>query len=331
MLRPCSPDLPQGHYHRSVREAPHRRLHPIDLCYVLLGDHRLGIASGYYLASIHHDDPVGVVGGEVQIMQGHDGSDLLFLDHIPNDVHHVQLMPDIQVAGGLIQEHHLCLLDQRSGDQDLLLLAAGELTEVAHSQPLDIKKPQDLPDLILVPLTAQPADMGQILIYKARLNEFGDQTIIANTQDIDAQTYRYGRWGHWRGYEGSTAALNPISNETYFSGGGGGTLEGTSWGNSWIEGFGKADVATGNWYLWRGQRIIGPEGSQSDLGVVKDIGRSVEPLVINTSNSSATTRDFALSRDLNVGSSLIVLRNDGSIVRFDNESTAYTTTSLRQL
>jgi len=168
-------------------------------------------------------------------------------------------------------------------------------------------------------------DMGQILIYKARLNEFGDQTIIANTQDIDAQTYRYGRWGHWRGYEGSTAALNPISNETYFSGGGGGTLEGTSWGNSWIEGFGKADVATGNWYLWRGQRIIGPEGSQSDLGVVKDIGRSVEPLVINTSNSSATTRDFALSRDLNVGSSLIVLRNDGSIVRFDNESTAYTT------
>jgi hypothetical protein len=168
-------------------------------------------------------------------------------------------------------------------------------------------------------------DMGQILVYKARLNEFGDQTIIANTQDIDAQTYRYGRWGHWRGYEGSTAALNPISNETYFSGGGGGSLEGTSWGNSWIEGFGKADVVTGNWYLWRSQRIIGPEGSQSDLGVVKDIGRSVEPITINTSNSSATTRDFALCRDLSVGSSLIVLRNDGSIVRFDNESTVYTT------
>ena len=168
-------------------------------------------------------------------------------------------------------------------------------------------------------------DMGQILIYKARLNEFGDQTIIANTQDIDAQTYRYARWGHWRGYEGSTAALNPISNETYFSGGGGGTLEGTSWGNSWIEGFGKADVATGNWYLWRSQRIIGPEGNQRDLGVVKDIGRSVEPLTINVSNTSATTRDFALSRDTTVGSSLIVLRNDGAIVRFDNESTSYTT------
>lgn len=168
-------------------------------------------------------------------------------------------------------------------------------------------------------------DMGQILIYKARLNEFGDQTIIANTQDIDAQTYRYGRWGHWRGYEGSTAALNPFSNETYYSGGGGGTLEGTSWGNSWIEGYGKADVVTGNWYLWRSQRIIGPEGNQRDLGVVKDIGRSVEPITINVSNTATTTRDFTLCRDTTVGSSLIVLRNDGVIVRFDNENTSYTT------
>lgn len=168
-------------------------------------------------------------------------------------------------------------------------------------------------------------DMGQILFYKARVNEFGDLTIHGNTQDIDAQTYRYGRWGHWRGYEGSTAAINPISNETYYSGSGGGILEGTSWGNSWIEGIGKADVVNGNWYLWRSQRIIGPEGAQRDLGVVKDIGRSVEPLIINISNSSTTTRDFALCRDTAIGSSLFVLRNDGTIVRFDNENTTYTT------
>lgn len=166
-------------------------------------------------------------------------------------------------------------------------------------------------------------NMGQILFYRALVNEFGDQTIIGNTQDIDAQTYRYGRWGHWRGYEGSTAALNPISNETYFSGGGGGTLEGTSWGDSWISGIGKADVATGNWYLWRGSRNIGTEGNYRDLGVVKDIGRSVQPLTINTSNTTMTTRDFTLCRDTTVGSSLIVLRNDANIVRFDNESTSY--------
>ena len=127
-------------------------------------------------------------------------------------------------------------------------------------------------------------NMGQILFYRARVNEFGDQTIVGNTQDIDAQTYRYGRWGNWRGYEGSTVALNPISNETYYSGGGGGTIEGTSWGDSWIEGIGKADVATGNWYLWRGSRNIGTEGNYRDLGVVKDIGRSVQPLTINTAN-----------------------------------------------
>jgi hypothetical protein len=166
-------------------------------------------------------------------------------------------------------------------------------------------------------------NMGQILFYRARVNEFGDQTIVGNTQDIDAQTYRYGRWGNWRGYEGSTVALNPISNETYYSGGGGGTIEGTSWGDSWIEGIGKADVATGNWYLWRGSRNIGTEGNYRDLGVVKDIGRSVQPLTINTANTTMTTRDFALCRDTTVGSSLIVLRSDLNIVRFDNESTSY--------
>ena len=143
-------------------------------------------------------------------------------------------------------------------------------------------------------------NMGQILFYRARVNEFGDQTIVGNTQDIDAQTYRYGRWGNWRGYEGSTVALNPISNETYYSGGGGGTIEGTSWGDSWIEGIGKADVATGNWYLWRGSRNIGTEGNYRDLGVVKDIGRSVQPLTINTANTTTTTRDFALCRDTTV-------------------------------
>lgn len=168
-------------------------------------------------------------------------------------------------------------------------------------------------------------DMGQILFYRARVNEFGDNTIVGNTQDIDIQTYRYGRWGNWRGYEGSTVAINPFSNETYYSGGGGGTLEGTSWGDSWIEGIGKADVVTGNWYLWRGSRNIGTEGNYRDIGVVKDIGRSVQPLTINTANTTMTTRDFILCRDTTVGSSLLVLRSDGNIVRFDNENSTYTT------
>lgn len=167
-------------------------------------------------------------------------------------------------------------------------------------------------------------NMGQLLIYKARINEFGDQTIIENTQDCDAQTYRYGRWGAWRGYEGTTAAINPMSNETYFSGGGGGSLEGTSWGDSWKEGYGRADVATGNWYLWRSDRMIGTGTTLSDFGVVADIGRSVQPLFTNTASTTMTNKDFALCRDTAVGSALFVLRNDGNIVRFDNESTTYT-------
>ncbi len=168
-------------------------------------------------------------------------------------------------------------------------------------------------------------DMGQNLFYAARLNEFGDQTIIGNTQDVDNQTYRYGRWGTWRGYEGSTVCINPLSNETYFSGGGGGSLEGTSFGDSWQAAFSKADPVTGNWYLWRGSRMVGSGNNLSDIGVVKDIGRSVQGIVANTSNRTMANRDFALSRDLSIGTSFFVLRADANIVRFDNNSDSYIT------
>ncbi len=166
-------------------------------------------------------------------------------------------------------------------------------------------------------------DMGQNLFYAARLNEFGDMTIIGNTQDVDNQTYRYGRWGTWRGYEGSTVGINPLSNETYFSGGGGGTLEGTSWGDSWKAAFSKSDPILSNWYLWRGDRMIGAGATQSDIGIVRDIGRSVQPLFSNASNKAMQNRDFCTARDLSIGSSLFVLRTDGNIVRFDNGAESY--------
>lgn len=134
------------------------------------------------------------------------------------------------------------------------------------------------------------SNMGQMLFYNVRVNEFGDQAIIGNSQDIDVQTYRYGRWGHWRGYEGSEASFNPYTSTGYFSGGGGDGPEGME-PNSWNTARNFADVVTGSWFMlrtWNGN------ASRSTLYRVDDIGRSLTDLY-PAINQRVT--DFTMSRD----------------------------------
>lgn len=116
--------------------------------------------------------------------------------------------------------------------------------------------------------------MGQMLFYDVRVNEFGDQAIIGNTQDIDVQTYRYGRWGHWRGYEGTEASFNPYTSTGYFSGGGGAGPEGMN-ADSWHTARNYADVVTGSWFMlrtWSGN------STPSTLFRVDNVGRSLTNL-----------------------------------------------------
>lgn len=134
------------------------------------------------------------------------------------------------------------------------------------------------------------SNMGEMLFYNIRVNEFGDQAIIGNTQDIDIQTYRYGRWGHWRGYEGSEASFNPYTSTGYFSGGGGDGPEGMN-PSSWHTATNYADVVTNSWYMlrtWSGNT------SQSTLFRVDDIGRSLTDLY---DAIGKRVTDVALSRD----------------------------------
>lgn len=111
------------------------------------------------------------------------------------------------------------------------------------------------------------SSMGNQLHYSIKVNEFGDQTMLGNTQDVDAQTYRYGRWGHWRGYEGTEAFINPYAGTCYFSGSGGGGLENISI-SSWYEGYTMADVCTGYWYL-----IHNPGNNAQSFFRIEDFGR----------------------------------------------------------
>lgn len=146
-------------------------------------------------------------------------------------------------------------------------------------------------------------NMGQMLFYSSSTNEFGDFAITGNTQDINIQFYRGGRWGKSRGYEGSTIWMNPFSGEEHYPYL---TSEGTNIQNqdygSWSRAWTAADVCTGNWFIRR--ESTNPDGSR--FSVVKNFGKSS----IAIDNASAGwVQDFALSRDVS-GGKLFILRNN---------------------
>lgn len=128
-------------------------------------------------------------------------------------------------------------------------------------------------------------DMGQQLFYSIHTNEFGDQLMLGNTQDVDVQTYYEGRWGHWRGYEGTFAMVNPYSSMCYYPSGGGG-IDGLDYG-SWANAQTKADVCTGNWYVKQGTKLF----------IVEDFGRTARQVDVK----GRYVNMYALSRDPNDG------------------------------
>lgn len=165
--------------------------------------------------------------------------------------------------------------------------------------------------------TSINGSMGNQLHYSIKTNEFGDQILLGNTQDVDAQTYKYGRWENWRGYEGTEAFINPYGGTCYFSGSGGSGLEGIDFG-SWREGFAKADVCTGNWYLLHSQ-------SSGSFFRIDDFGRSTVDISANTADNTgagAGANDFALSRSTDGTSAIYVYNKNSTVVRsLDNGNT----------
>lgn len=146
-------------------------------------------------------------------------------------------------------------------------------------------------------------NMGQMLFYNSTTNEFGDFAIAGNTQDINIEFYRGGRWGQSRGYEGSTIWMNPFSGEEHYPYI---TSEGVAIQNqdygSWNRAWTAADVCTGNWYIRR-------EGTNSDgsrFAVIKNFGKSSVGI---DNSSTGWVQDFALSRDV-PGGKLFIIRNN---------------------
>lgn len=165
-------------------------------------------------------------------------------------------------------------------------------------------------------------NMGNQLHYSIKVNEFGDQLMLGNTQDVDVQTYREGRWGAWRGYEGSEAFINPYSQTCYFSGsGGGGGLNGVSL-SSWYEGYTFPDVFTGNWYL-----IHNPRDNSKSLFRIEDFGNQTVNISSNTvddSGSGIGARDLFITR---YGDHAVIyaLNMNNTLVRSDDGGNTFRT------
>ncbi|WP_298453164.1 LamG-like jellyroll fold domain-containing protein [uncultured Prevotella sp.] len=169
------------------------------------------------------------------------------------------------------------------------------------------------------------SSMGNQLHYSIKVNEFGDQTMLGNTQDVDAQTYRYGRWGHWRGYEGTEAFMNPYAGTCYFSGGGGGGLDDISI-SSWYEGYTMADVCTGYWYL-----IHNPGNNSQSFFRIEDFGRKTVNLSANTVDDTGAgtgARDFAITRDGDK-STLFVINTNHTIMRSTDNGQTFETLKVK--
>lgn len=159
-------------------------------------------------------------------------------------------------------------------------------------------------------------NMGNMLFYHIGVSEFGPQMVMGNTQDVDAQIYRRGRWGHWQGYEGSTAFTNPYSGEEYHSGGRGGRTWPTNQvTSSWSSGISKANVCTGNWFLKRER----PNPDGSTFGIIKDFGKTTQK--IDPVNGQHI-RDFALARNKPKGT-LYVITNSYDWFKSEDEGQTF--------
>jgi len=94
-----------------------------------LGDHVVRRAGGDEGAGAHRDEVVAVAGGLVEVVEHeHDGA-LVALVEVDEQVEDVDLVGEVEVGGGLVEQHEVGALGECHGDPDALALPAGEFVD----------------------------------------------------------------------------------------------------------------------------------------------------------------------------------------------------------
>ena len=77
----------------------------------------------------------------------------------PEHAGDAELMPDVQVGRGLVEEQHVRLLNQAPGQHDLLVLSRRQLVEVPHGEVLDAELLESLVHDLQVVVCGPPSCM----------------------------------------------------------------------------------------------------------------------------------------------------------------------------
>ena len=80
-------------------------------------------------AAVAHDEVALAVAGDVELVGDHDDGDALVVEFLEH-AHDLDGGPAVEVAGRLVGEEDRGVVDERAGDGDALLLAAGELVGI---------------------------------------------------------------------------------------------------------------------------------------------------------------------------------------------------------
>ena len=93
---------------------------------MLLGEDLSGRPRSPQLASGKEHHPVGKLGGQVEVVQDHEHRQAVSVCEVPDQIQDAGFVLQIQVRGGLIHEEERCGLGEGAGDEDELLLPAGD-------------------------------------------------------------------------------------------------------------------------------------------------------------------------------------------------------------
>ena len=94
-----------------------------------LGEHVYGRAVGDDPSAVEEQHAVGVLRGEREVVHRGDQRQPGLLAKAVEQVERLLLVPDVERGGRLVEQDDRRLLRERAGDDDALLLAAGERPE----------------------------------------------------------------------------------------------------------------------------------------------------------------------------------------------------------
>ena len=120
----------------------------------------------------HPDDPLGVL-GDVVLVGDHDDR-LAGVVELAEHLHDLVAGLGVEVAGGLVGQDDVGVVDQRAGDRDALLLAAGELGRAVVEPVVQADQPGQLQG----PLLDRRGDLAAALVGQRELDVLDDRVLL---------------------------------------------------------------------------------------------------------------------------------------------------------